>query len=218
MGITFYLNFSIILIALLASFSLYFQPSLEFYMKTFPFFMVITMSIGGLLSYLSIHAKSNGILYNLFAVFTICFYLFVIREIIHEKKVKKVIFWALVIYPILTICNIFLLQKITSLLSISISLGCLLIVAFCIYYFFELFQQAKAVNLTTQPSFWICSGLLFYYSCTFPFNFINLLNKPSPAIVNNLVKLSNILDAFLYLSFTIAFLCRIKIRRSTSSS
>ncbi len=41
------------------------------------------------------------------------------------------------------------------------SLGCLLIVGICIYYFYELFHLPSSVNLLREPAFWICTGLLF---------------------------------------------------------
>jgi hypothetical protein len=98
------------------------------------------------------------------------------------------------------------------------SLGCLLIVAFCIYYFWELFQQSHSITLSREPAFWICSGLLFYYACTFPiYGLTNLLERLPKVIIKNLLLIFDLLNIFLYLSFTIAFLCRVKPRKSMSS-
>ena len=211
-----YLSFIIVLFTLLASFTLYFQPTPEFYLKIFPLYMLITALFGGMLIYFSFHRINSVVLFNLFSTFEFCFYLFVLQQIIRDKRIKKSIFFILIAYPLLTLFNTFLLQKITAgVLTFSYALGCLLVVVFSIYYFFELFQIPNAVNLITQPSFWICSGLLFYCSCAFPvFSLLNLLKKPSLAIGHSLAIISYLLDACLYLSFTIAFLCRIKIRKS----
>jgi hypothetical protein len=40
------------------------------------------------------------------------------------------------------------------------------------------------------------------------------LKTPSNIIIKNISSISNLLDVCLYSSFTIAFLCRIKIRKS----
>ena len=97
------------------------------------------------------------------------------------------------------------------------SLGCLLVVATCIYYFWELFQQTYYVKLIREPAFWICSGLLFYYAVSFPiYGLINFVSEKNPQVTNVLAIILDSVNIFLYLSFVIAFLCRIKIRNSTS--
>jgi hypothetical protein len=98
------------------------------------------------------------------------------------------------------------------------SLGSLLIVTGCIYYFWELFQQKNSVDLIRQPPFWICSGLLFYYCCTLPvFGLTNFITNLPQVILQNLLAIVIVINICLYLSFTIAFLCRLKIKRSTST-
>ena len=119
-------------------------------------------------------------------------------------------------YPVIAFLNFFLIQKVAVFNTMTYSLGCLLIVTFCIYYFFELFQLPHSIILSKEPNFWICSGLLFYFSCTFPvFGLLNFFSAPSKTIVQTVTIISNLLDVLLYSSFTIAFLCRIKIKRST---
>jgi hypothetical protein len=121
----------------------------------------------------------------------------------------------LILYPVLFLMNFLLVQHSSEFQSMTYALGCLLIVICCIYYFWELFQQKASVQLTRQPAFWICSGLLFYYACTFPLlGLINFVGSFPKIIIQNLFQILNILNVFLYLSFTIAFLCRLKIRKS----
>jgi hypothetical protein len=99
------------------------------------------------------------------------------------------------------------------------ALGCLLTIFCCVYYFWELFQRPSSVNLGRQPAFWICSGLLFYYTCTFPlYGAINMLKLFPRVILSNLLYILVLLNILLYLSFTIAFLCRLRTKRSMSLS
>jgi hypothetical protein len=96
------------------------------------------------------------------------------------------------------------------------ALGCLLIAVICIYYFFELFQMSHSINLIRQPAFWICSGLLFFYCCSFPlYGLLNFLKKVPDFIRESIGVIILLLNVFLYSSFTIAFLCRIRGRNST---
>jgi hypothetical protein len=78
-----------------------------------------------------------------------------------------------------------------------------------------LFQSRYSVSLLRQPPFWICSGLLFYYTCSFPLQSLqNFIHALPNVILQNLLIIFILLNCFLYLSFTIAYLCRLKIRKS----
>jgi len=204
-------------IAFLASLTLFFQRDTEPYLKLFPFFLLLTLTVEIIGATMVLHIKNNLILSNPFTVLAICFYLFILHQFTHSRKVRKIILYLICIYPAVAFFNIFFIQKMVVFHTMTYSLGCLLIVALCIYYFFELFQLTHTTNLLRQPSFWICSGLLFYFSCSFPlYGLNNLVTKTaSPQTIRNLIFVFNLLDVFLYSSFTIAFLCRLRIRKST---
>ncbi|MGZ8557320.1 MAG: hypothetical protein ACXWWC_03260, partial [Chitinophagaceae bacterium] len=78
---------------------------------------------------------------------------------------KKIIKAVLLIYALTSTVNIIFIQKMKAFHTITYSLGCLLIVIFCFYYFLELFKLPKSVKLKNNPAFWICTGLLFFYCC-----------------------------------------------------
>jgi hypothetical protein len=158
----------------------------------------------------------NTLLSNLSTLIEITFYLYVFREIVYAPNAKKVFQYFVVIYPLVALLNVFIFQR-GGFHTITYALGCLLIIICCVYYFLELFQRPSSVNLGRQPAFWICSGLLFYYTCTFPlYGAINLLKLFPRVILSNLLYILVLLNILLYLSFTIAFLCRLKTRRSMS--
>jgi hypothetical protein len=99
--------------------------------------------------------------------------------------------------------------------SISYSLGCLLTVGFCIYYFYELFHLPVYGNLLREPAFWICTGLMFFYICSFPlFGLYKLLYAVSSIIMDNIATILIVMNALLYTLFTTAFLCGIKMKKS----
>jgi hypothetical protein len=77
--------------------------------------------------------------------------------------------------------------------------------------------QTQTVNLLRQPAFWICTGLLFFYTCSFPiYGLFNYLNRAPLIIKKNIGVIILLLNVLLYSSFTIAFLCRIRVKNSTS--
>lgn len=196
----------------------YNAKKIPFYLKAFSFFLLSTLIEEVFALYLSTIGKTNLPLYNFFTTFEFCFYLWIINLVIHNTRVKGIIKITIVFYAILAIINILFIQKIRTFHTITYSLGCLLIVIFCIYYFFELFRLPKSVSLATNPAFWICSGLLFFYCCGFPlYGLINYWSDISQLVLKNFDRIFTILNIFLYTLFTIAFLC-VRTRRYTLSS
>ena len=209
----------IILISLLASLFVYSNPNPNHkYLKSFPPFLIATIIIEVLASYFWSIGKNNMLLYNSFTAIEFCFYLWIISRIIKSKRVKKIILITVIFYFISALINILFIQGMKTFHNITYSLGCLLVVVFCIYYFLELFRLPKSEKLYTNPAFWISSALLFFYCCSFPlYGLIIYWDKKIPKLIlNNLENIFTILNISLYSLFTIAFLC-IRTRKSTLS-
>jgi hypothetical protein len=200
-------------ICFLASLALFFQASLPRYLKAFPFFLLLTIIIE-IAGILLVKKKVDSTpMYIVFTTFEFIFYLYILRSIIYNVKVKKVILWLMAIYPVLVLINRTFFQTNTFHTN-TYSLGCLLIVGACIFYFYEIFQTTHSVNLMKEPAFWICSGLLFFYTCSFPLvGLWNHLHGLPRIILLNLNAVLQFLNILLYSLFSIAFLCRIRFRR-----
>lgn len=206
-----------IAISLLASCTVYTMKSPQ-YLRYFPPFLLATLIIEIIGSYYSSIAKNNIALYNFFGVFEFTFYLIMISMIIRNQAIKKLVLITTLLYVIGSVVNIVFLLKMKTFHTVTYAIGCLLVVAACVYFFFELFKLPKAVKLSNNPAFWICSGLLFFYCCGFPlFGMTNLISGISRMIIKNFSAIITILNVFLYSLFTIAFLCRLKIRKYTLS-
>lgn len=207
-----------ILLAALASSLTYFQKTKPTgFLLFFPIYLFITFTVEYMAVQMSYKGANTVTLYNVFGTIEIVFYLWMFSRIIHETTIKKVLksfIWA---YPLAVIINKTFIQKGEQYHTLTAGLGSLLIVLAAIYYFYELFQSEKSVDLVREPSFWISSGLLFFYSCSFPlFSLVSHFYSPSNKIINYLASLSSLLNILLYSSFIIAFLCRIRIRKFSS--
>jgi hypothetical protein len=204
-------------ISLISSAVAFLQNGFPVYVKVFFPFLFISLFTECLGFYLWNAGRETYQLYNVFTVLEFCFYLFVIGKIVEKTRAKKIIYITLFAYMLIAGVNILFFQK-NTFHSITYSLGCLLIVSVCIYYFFELFQAPRFINLVREPAFWISSGLLFYYSCSFPLlGVINFLNGIPDFLLKNMQTILTIMNILLYSLFTIAFLCRIRIRKYTLS-
>src|SRR5688500_12828988 len=138
------------------------------YLKLLPPFLLLTLIVELLGAYLASINKNNLLMYNLYTVVSVCFYLFIVKNIITNLRVKRIIDVTIGLYTIITLINIFYIQGVNTFNTVTFVLGCLLLVIFCIYYFFELFSFAKSMDLKRNPAFWICCGLLFFYACSLP--------------------------------------------------
>ena len=211
----------IMLISFLASLTVYFRKQSAYpYLYYFPPILLITLAVEFISFYLSSHGKPNVQLYNFFSIFWVCYYLFIISKMIINERVKWIIWITIVIYFVVVVSQLLFIHGAQSLAfnSIPHSVGFLIIVIFCIYYFYELFRMPKYVNLKSNPAFWICSGLLFFCACGFPlWGFLNIWGK-FPLVVNNFATIITILNIFLYSLFTIGFLCKKAPKYSLSSS
>ena len=215
-----YLSFAYvfcIFIGFLASLSIYFQGKGDSYLKPFSLFLLITLLVECASMFGMVKGKAIFAMYNFFSVVEFSFYLFILREIIKNGRMKKIIGIVIWLYDLLALVNIIFIQKLYGFPSLTYAIGCLLIVGVCIYYFFELFQFPQSVALVRQPAFWICSGLMFFYCCSFPiFGPINILKALPVVFSKNFAVVINVLNVLLYSSFTIAFLCRLRTRNSMS--
>ncbi len=203
-----------ILISFLASLFLSTKSNQPLYLYLFPLNLAFVLILEILAVKLAYQGKPNARLYNILSSVQIVFYLWVFSQVIARASVKRYLKVVAGLYPFMVIFNKLLIQKGDAYHSLTVALGSLFIVLAAVYYFYELFQSEKSIHLVEEPSFWIASGLLFFYSCSFPlFALINYFYSPSNRIIFNLIYLSSVLNILLYSSFTIAFLCRIKIRK-----
>lgn len=217
MPIPFYIYF--LIISILAGVTVYFRKNVPLYLSLLPVFLLITIVVEFIGFWMWNRFGSSTPLFNVYIIFNFSSYLFILREIISDRAFKKISLYAIVSYVAYTLINMFYIQGLNVWNSMSYTLGCLLIVSFCIYYFLELFRKPKSTRLTKEPAFWIVSGLLFFYCCSFPFlGLNNLLNDAPMVLMNNLRSILAVLNVLLYTLFSIAFLCRYNFRRSQTKS
>lgn len=207
------------LICLAASLVVVFQRSAEFYLKLFPIYLSITMAVEIISANLASRGKSNIALYNLFSIFEFLFYFFILKSIIKNRKIKKVVDIIMIMYPVLAALNLIFLQRGNVFHSMTYTLGCILVIALCILYFIDVFQNPETTSLLKLPDFWICTAITFSYCCTFPFfAMINFFKRLPPIVGRNFNTIMALINILSFILLTVAFICRIRIPRSTSSS
>ncbi|PWT70293.1 MAG: hypothetical protein C5B59_20895 [Bacteroidetes bacterium] len=206
------------LICLLITLTVYFVPGAPLYLKLFPIYIAYAIVTQEYLFYLASHSRTNTLFYNLFSLAEVVYYLFIFHEVIRNRNVKNILVYIAPAYFIAGILNI-IFQKVAGFNVIIYCLGVFLVVSFCIFYFYELFQLPQTKKLSQDPAFWLCTAFLFNYCCTFPLNaFVSFLRNPPRFLVIDLDIIRMIVNIFTYSLFSIAFLCRFKTNKSILSS
>jgi hypothetical protein len=198
--------------------SVYFQKGSPLYLKLLPVLLVINLIVEVIGQRIAKQYGTNIPLFNFYMVFVVTAHMFMLREMVVEKMAKKIVFVLLWLYPPICLVNIFFIQGLSNWQSYSYLIGNLIIVGLTVYYFFELFKRPQFINLMKEPAFWICSALLFYYMCSFPFlSLVNLLHDAPLIILNNLSTFLTLLNIMQYVLFSIAFLCRLNFKKPFSN-
>ena len=207
----------IILIGFGLSTFLVFKKESSFYLKTFSPFLAFSL----LIEYSGVYLSKKGIhtipLYDVSGIIEFCFYLWVFYSILISSLVKRIVLYLIIGFPSLSIINMFFFQGINNFNSTTYSLGCLMIIFLCIFYFFELFNTQINFRLSNDPAFWICTGLLFFYSVSFPiFVSANLMKHFSAKLGELIFFVVGVMNIILYSLFCVAFICQLKLKKENN--
>ncbi len=104
------------------------------------------------------------------------------------------------------VCNTIFFQGIFTFNSNAITVSGIIIIFFCLSYFYSLLKEIKYNALETNPMFWINSGFLIYFSSNLILFFINnYMFKDEASAASYLVwGLHAIMNIVLNLFYTVA--------------
>ncbi len=208
-GIDFY--FEIISLTFSVFFYLKKRNKLILYFIPFLFLTVTIEYVGG---WYLFNGRRNYWIFNVFTTIEFVFYAFLFY--IHFKKdsLKKMVLFGIPFFLCCVILNLLFIQGFNKTFNTyTFLLGSFFVVVFCCSFFYESVLPDKIdQQLSKQPFFWICSGLLIYYlgsviiNALFEYLRNNDLGEEGKRIYGTI---NHTLNVILYSSFCIAFfLCR----------
>jgi len=166
----------------------------------------------------------NYWMFNVFTTLEFLFYTFLFYLYFKKRIFKKIILYFMPLFTLMVLLNILFIQGFNKTFNTyTFLLGSFFIVIFCCCYFYESVLPDKIdQQLSKQPFFWICSGLLIFYLGSVIINalFEYLRNNDLQAEGIRIYGIiNNSLNVILYSSFCIAFyLCRDNKKISSSQS
>ena len=189
------------------------------YLRFFPIYPTaclateaIMMSFTGFRNFFSNNHTVTIIPYNFFTLFELLFFSYFFTKIIDSKKAKTLV---------LSMAAFFLILFILLVLKYGANnrgsgpmslLESIILVIPCFIYFRELFKRPRTFDLTKEPSFWIVTATLFYFSIMIPvllfIYYFGKCNMPNVCCgIYSFNNYSNIITNVLYIK---GFTCRIK--------
>ena len=157
-------------------------------------------------------------MFNMFTGSEFIFYSWFYLNILENQRVKKIIRYAMGIYPVLFLINIFWIEGFYRFHTITYRIGSVMIVVWVYLYFRQLMRSSSYSPVLRNPIFWISTGLLFFYAGFFFYmtagSVLLYAKVPYNAFVFYII--SDTLNALLYACFLISFVCQMNITNRSS--
>jgi len=133
-------------------------------LKYFLPFLFLTLAVELIGLWMTMNDIRNYLLFNIFTTFEFIFYSFLFYKHFRRPLFKKLAIIFMPLYIIAVCFNLSYVQGINNFHSYTFLVGSFFIVIFCCFFFYEsLLPEFLDNNLTKQPFFWVCTGLLLFY-------------------------------------------------------
>jgi hypothetical protein len=135
------------------------------------------------------------------------------KIIINEKK-QKLIQLVTILFTIFFTCSFILgIEEFRDIKHTSINtvytVEGIILIFFCSLYYHQLFSELPILKLTTEPSFWISTGLFFFTCCTLPYSLVeNYLVRNYELVGINFFSIFLIFYSLLFIMIIKAYLCK----------
>lgn len=188
------------------------------YLKLFPYFLLFLLVIE-LIGRIKQQANQNNVLYyNLLAAVEFGFFSYFFSQVIPNEKIKRVLAKTIFVLPLACLINFFFVQGTRSFNTYTFMGSSVAMIVLAVIYFYQSFNRETGISRLREPSFWINTGIFFFFVGTASVfgatNYIKVLPMETRKTLGAIIL---VVSAFFYLTFLIAFLCQINIRKSSSS-
>lgn len=186
------------------------------HLNSFILYILLSLSVEIVSWRYSVLKKNNLIFYNCYAIINFPYLIYLIRSFLITPKTLRWLGWTIAVYPMIALANLLWIQGPYSFNTYTFVPGCILVVIACICYFYERIKFPGQESLLRDPTFWISTGLLFFYACSPSLNgILNYISTMPFDSYKTPLLINVVLNIILYLLFSISFICNLISRRSS---
>lgn len=91
---------------------------------------------------------------------------YLIKHLMNSKFLNRLYWWILSFYYVVAVINTIYFEPFDTFNSTLRSIENILIILFCLFFFYRLFVKSEIVYLQNYPYFWAVSGMLIHFSGT----------------------------------------------------
>lgn len=179
---------------------LYHYKVLAKYLRYFTLMLFTTLLVESVAVFL---IRNNAWLFNIYTCFEFIFYFLLFRFHIENEKFKNTTLYFIAIFLLVALTNILFFQGINLFNNYTHSLGSVLIVTCSVAFYRQSLNSANPQPLLHVPMFWISTGLLMYYTCSFFFyGLFHYIISVDMSVALKLYRIVQVLNIIMYLLFT----------------
>ena len=153
-----------------------FKRNVRAYLRLVPFYIfliVVQLSFGNYIIFGALPDARKKYLVNLSAfVFSVLEYLIfsiLLSQFIKLRIIRRYLRLSSIPFVVLGVISWHFIRLSTNALSFITAAESILLIPFCLYYFYELLNLPPFLKITEEPSFWITTGILFLFICITPY-------------------------------------------------
>ncbi len=199
---TFIIIFQVI-IAIIGSF--YFYKYKNTFLK---YFLIVLwyIAINDLLGFILKNNKYEvAILYNVYYIIVFNYLMFLFRNYVSKKLHKRLILIFIYIYTFSFLINAFFENYLIEYSRAPYILGSCFLVTSIVFYYIDILNSEKVLNVKKNLLFWISTGVLIYYCGNIPYKIVRTYAKQLTDVSIEFLVLC-ILTIIMNLCFIIGFI------------
>lgn len=127
-------------------------------------YLLFSVLLFAVSNYMADKSINNMFLYHLFSLAEVIFLSFFFRKILKTPLIRKAIPYFILLFILVFVFSTLFLEKLDSFNSNTSGIEFLIIIIFCMAYYFQLANSDEILFFTQNPIFWIVSGLFIYYA------------------------------------------------------
>ncbi len=158
---------------------------------------------------------SEAFIYNIYIPLEYLCYSYFFYKMNKSRKMRKAVILSIPLFVIsIPIFSSFMDLPVHELLTEIYTLSGILVILWSIWTLFTI-KPEEGLKFHTHPLFWICTGLIIFYSGITPFNLMhNHLKNNNAALFEFMSRIiQKGLNVFLYTSFIIGFICSHRMKK-----
>ena len=105
----------------------------------------------------------------IFVVLEYSIFALLLSKFIHSTAAEKYLPLSCILFGVVAILVWQSNSSFYKAFSVETAIESISLIPFCLYYFFELLNNPPLLKLTSEPAFWITTGILFLFICITPY-------------------------------------------------